>query len=59
MSTKKTNQKLGNTAKSTLPHATKGKNAGGQTNGQFERDSKRAGGRGQFTGAGDAPRMAK
>jgi hypothetical protein len=36
---------------------TKGKNAAGQTNGQFEQDTKRRSG--QFTGAGEAPRMNK
>ncbi|HUS05783.1 MAG TPA: hypothetical protein VMZ52_05790 [Bryobacteraceae bacterium] len=36
---------------------TRGKNAAGQTNGEFELDPKRR--KGQFTGAGDAPRMHK
>lgn len=36
---------------------TRGKNAAGQTNGQFERNTKS--GSGQFTGAGEAPRMTK
>lgn len=36
---------------------TRGKNAAGQTNGQFERDPKRRSG--QFQGAGEAPRMKK
>lgn len=35
----------------------RGKNAGGQTNGQFERDMKH--GRGQFVRAGDSPRIVK
>ena len=37
--------------------ATRGKNAAGQTNGEFELDPKRR--KGQFTAAGDAPRMIK
>jgi hypothetical protein len=36
---------------------TKGKNAAGQTNGQFEQDIKRR--TGQFTQAGEAPLMKK
>ncbi|MDZ4802442.1 MAG: hypothetical protein SGI92_30150 [Bryobacteraceae bacterium] len=36
---------------------TRGKNAAGQTNGQFEHNSKS--GTGQFGGAGDAPSMKK
>ena len=36
---------------------TRGKNAAGQTNGQFEQDTKRR--TGQFTGAGEAPLMKK
>ena len=36
---------------------TRGKNAAGQTNGQFEQDGKRR--TGQFTGAGEAPLMKK
>jgi hypothetical protein len=36
---------------------TRGKNAAGQTNGQFEQDSKRR--TGQFTQAGEAPLMKK
>lgn len=36
---------------------TRGKNAAGQTNGQFEQDAKRRGG--QFTQAGEAPSMKK
>jgi hypothetical protein len=36
---------------------TRGKNAAGQTNGQWEQDKKR--GTGQFTGAGEAPLMKK
>jgi len=35
----------------------RGKNAAGQSNGQFERDQKH--GHGNFTGAGDPPRMTK
>jgi|GEM_PF-4850325 hypothetical protein len=34
---------------------TRGKNAAGQTNGQFERDPRRR--TGNFEGAGDPPRM--
>ena len=34
-----------------------GKNAGGQSNGQFERDIKH--GTGNYSGAGDPPRMVK
>jgi hypothetical protein len=37
--------------------ATRGKNAAGQTNGENELDPKRR--KGNFTGAGDAPRMIK
>jgi len=36
---------------------TRGKNAAGQTNGQFEQDTKHRSG--QFTGAGEAPMMRK
>jgi hypothetical protein len=36
---------------------TRKKNFAGQTNGQFEQDTKRRAG--QFTGAGEAPRMHK
>ena len=36
---------------------TRGKNFAGQTNGQFEQDTKRR--TGQFTGAGEAPLMHK
>ena len=36
---------------------TRGKNAAGQTNGQFEQDNKRKGG--QYTQAGEPPRMQK
>ena len=36
---------------------TRGKNAAGQTNGQWEHDVKRR--TGQFTGAGEAPLMKK
>jgi hypothetical protein len=36
---------------------TRGKNAAGQTNGQFEQDTKRR--TGQFTQAGEAPLMKK
>ena len=36
---------------------TRGKNAAGQTNGQFEQDTKHK--TGQFTGAGEAPLMKK
>jgi hypothetical protein len=36
---------------------TRGKNAAGQTNGQFEQDTKRRAG--QFTQAGEAPIMKK
>ena len=36
---------------------TRGKNAAGQTNGQFERDTQH--GTGQFTQAGEAPLMKK
>jgi hypothetical protein len=36
---------------------TRGKNAAGQTNGQFEHDAQRR--TGQFTGAGEAPSMKK
>lgn len=36
---------------------TRGKNAAGQTNGQFEQDVQRR--TGQFTGAGEAPLMKK
>jgi hypothetical protein len=36
---------------------TRGKNFAGQTNGQNEQDPKRRGG--QFTGAGDPPRMIR
>jgi hypothetical protein len=36
---------------------TRGKNAAGQTNGQWEQDTKRR--TGQFTGAGEAPLMKK
>jgi hypothetical protein len=36
---------------------TRGKNAAGQTNGQFEQDQKRKGG--QFTQAGEPPNMRK
>ena len=36
---------------------TRGKNAAGQTNGQWEQDTKRRSG--QFTGAGEAPIMKK
>lgn len=35
----------------------RGKNAGAQSNGQFERDQKH--GRGNFVRAGDPPRMTK
>jgi hypothetical protein len=45
--------------KNVMQNPTRGKNAGAQTNGQFERDKKHAGGRGQFGGAGDPPRMTK
>jgi hypothetical protein len=38
---------------------TRGKNAGGQTNGQFENDPKHGRGRGQFGAAGDPPRIVK
>ncbi|HEX2728729.1 MAG TPA: hypothetical protein VHM16_03180 [Rubrobacteraceae bacterium] len=44
-------------SKKTAVRATRGKNAAGQTNGQFERDPK--GRTGNFTGAGDAPMMLK
>jgi hypothetical protein len=37
--------------------ATRKKNFGGQTNGQWEQDTKR--GSGQFTGAGEAPIIKK
>jgi hypothetical protein len=37
--------------------STRGKNAAGQTNGQWEQDVKRR--TGQFTGAGEAPLMKK
>ncbi len=36
---------------------TRGKNAAGQTNGQWEQDTKRKAG--QFTGAGEPPLMKK
>jgi hypothetical protein len=36
---------------------TRGKNAAGQTNGQWERDQKKR--TGHFTGAGEAPLMKK
>jgi hypothetical protein len=36
---------------------TRGKNAAGQTNGQFERDSRRR--QGQFSAAGEPPLMHK
>ena len=36
---------------------TRGKNAAGQTNGQWEQDTKRRAG--QFTGAGEPPLMKK
>jgi hypothetical protein len=42
-------------ARKIVTQYTKGKNAAGQTNGQFEQDPKRRGG--QFSGAGDPPRM--
>jgi hypothetical protein len=59
MSKKRIDEKLANKTKHAAPNATRGKNAGGQTNGQFERDEKHGGGRGQFSGAGDPPRMTK
>jgi hypothetical protein len=37
--------------------STRKKNFAGQTNGQWEQDGKRR--KGQFTGAGEAPRMNK
>ena len=42
--------------KNAVPN-TRGKNSAGQTNGQFEQDSKRKAG--QYTQAGEPPRMLK
>jgi hypothetical protein len=44
-------------AKKEANQNTRGKNAAGQTNGQFEQDQKR--GAGQFTQAGEPPLMKK
>jgi hypothetical protein len=57
MSKKKFEDKLARKAKNVMQQPTRGKNAGAQTNGQFERDDKH--GTGQFSGAGDPPRMTK
>ena len=59
MPRKNNDDKTANKPRNVMQHPTRGKNSGAQTNGQFERDKKHAGGRGQFTGAGDAPRMTK
>jgi hypothetical protein len=44
-------------AKKNMNRNTRGKNAAGQTNGQFEQDTKRKAG--QFTQAGEPPMMKK
>ena len=44
-------------SKKTAVRATRGKNAAGQTNGQFEQDTKRRSG--HFEGAGAAPYMKR
>lgn len=54
---KRITEKTAPNAKNVMQHPTRGKNAGAQSNGQFERDQKH--GRGNFSRAGDAPRMVK
>ena len=57
MATKKAGFEIPESKKKAV-RATRGKNAAGQTNGQFEKDPKGRTG-GHFTGAGEAPLMKK